>query len=134
MISGTGLLSAKTIGFSFISISQSSRKRPGPERPMKTSAPASAPAKVLRSLGACANSAFSRVRSVRSVAITPLRSTSQRCSRFAPSVSASFIEAMPAAPAPTQTMRASSMRLPCSSSALSKAAQSTMARTSWSDA
>src|SRR5690606_8297705 len=131
LISGSGLEQAKTMGFSAISLSSAGCSRFGPDRPTNTSAPLIASVRVRLSVS-LAKMALCSFRSSRPAWITPLRSTMLIFSTAAPRLMSSFMQATAAAPAPRQTILASSSFLSASSSALSMAAAVTMAVPCWS--
>ena len=84
--------------------------RLAPDTPTNTSAPCIASASV-RSFVLRAKPFLKLLRSVRSLCTTPLESTRVILDFFAPIATSSFIDAMPAAPAPRQTIFARLQRL-----------------------
>ena len=107
-------------------------RTPGPDRPKNRSAPSITSSNV-RWSEAWAYSAFCGVMSaVRPAYTSPSISQSQTFSRFTPSFSSMFKQAMPAAPPPVDTTLISSNRFPATCSALKAAAPTTMAVPCWS--
>ena len=100
--------------------------RSAPESPINTSAPSQASAR-LRRLVSLANSALYSLTPSRPTEITPLRSSMKMFCLVAPMLTSSRMQAMAAAPAPRQTMRASASCLPWISSAFISPAAVTMA-------
>ena len=133
-ISGTGLAIANTIASGAIERTAAGDTAPGPDRPMKTSAPASTSSAVpasaarVRALGEPARvgvEARPRPRRARRRRSQPMMSRDAGASRIS-------AHATPAAPAPTTTTRTSSARLPTSFSAFTSAASTTIAVPCWS--
>ena len=130
-ISGLGLASANTMGFSAMLFTIAGLTRLAPDTPTNTSAPCIASARV-RSVVLRAKACLKLLRSARSLCTTPLESTRVMLVFFAPIASSSFIDAIPAAPAPRQTIFAVSSALPCTCSALMRPAQMITAVPCWS--
>mmetsp|Transcript_8890 Transcript_8890/g.29244 ORF Transcript_8890/g.29244 Transcript_8890/m.29244 type:complete len:213 (+) Transcript_8890:203-841(+) len=132
-ISGSGFASANTIGSRLIEARSSGFRTPPALTPQKTSAPATASARVRLGV-ACATSRRKDIgeasswRSARPVCTTPPRSTARRLLGRTPSASTKKrAHAKPAAPTPHTTTRASAARLSASLRAFSSAAPATTA-------
>ena len=131
-ISGVGLASAKTIGWSAMLRIMSCDKTLPFDKPKNTSAPLIASSKVCTSRRSVAKNFLLGVRFSRSEVMTPLLSNIKMFSLRAPNAMYSLVQEVAEAPAPFTTMCTSSIFLPATCRALIRPALEIIAVPCWS--